>query len=96
LSPNGDDDLNRVLGPEADVLSYRDKKGRKETLPLTLRRQTSPVPSFRARLKGFADGTSMCRRRTPGSLPGRFAPAFRLRTSLGLRKGVKNQRLKHD
>ena len=29
----GDDYLNRVLAPEGDVLSCRDKKGRKETLP---------------------------------------------------------------
>jgi hypothetical protein len=52
------------------------------------------VPSLNACLKGFSDGTSLCRRRTPGSMPGRFAPAFRLRTSLGLSKGAnKNRRL---
>jgi hypothetical protein len=52
---------------------------------LTLRPHTARLPSLHACLKGFSDGTSVCRRRTPGSLPGHFVPALRLRVPLGFK-----------
>jgi hypothetical protein len=75
------------LVPAADVLSCRDEKGRKEALPYSAPR--SGVPSLGACLRRFAQDTSLCPVRTPGSLLGRFALALCLRVSLGLSKGAR-------
>jgi hypothetical protein len=65
-----------------------------------LARKSGARPPWRARSAGRqSTGLSsklrppLCRRRTPGSVSGRFAPAFRLRASLGLSKGAGHQRL---
>jgi hypothetical protein len=85
----GDDYMSRVSSRRPTSFLVATRKDAKKRSPGSAPRseQRCEVPSLRAGLKGFSDGTSLCRRRTPGSVPGRFAPVFRLRASLGLSKG---------